>query len=70
MYPHASSDETMRIREAFKKRKKSVDFFHTSWTPSPPESVETHLRGKNFLQFYPENDLPTHKKLDEIGQNS
>ena len=52
------------LREAFKKKKiKSVGFFHTSQTPPlPPLKCGNTFWGKNFfLQFHPENDLPTHK---------
>ena len=54
------------LREAFKKIK-LVDFFNTSWTP-PLKCGNTFWGEKNF-QFYPGNDLPTHKnwmKWDKI----
>ena len=46
MYPHASPDETMRIREAFKKRKKKVWIFSTPpGPPSPPLKCGNTFRG-------------------------
>ena len=47
-----------------KKKIKSVDFFHPSRAPPPSPPLKcgnTFFGGKFFLQFFPGNDLPTHK---------
>ena len=49
------------MREAFKKKDKKCGFFPPPLDPPPLKCGNTFC-GKNFfLQFHPENDLPTHK---------
>ena len=64
-YPHKYAPKkiiTCIPKGSLQKNIKNVDFFHTSRTP-PLKCGNTFWGAKHFLQFYPENDLPTNKNL-------
>ena len=60
-YIHQSIQISIFYKGSLQKKIKSVDFFPPPRAPPPPKVWKHILGEKIFLQFHPENDLPTHK---------